>query len=106
MSKCDLVPKQQFVHLGFVFDTKAMTISCPPEKISRLQLLCSKLLSEKKCTVLQLEKLIGTIESVRPAVKLAALYYRSLQSQLLYAKRSIRVPHIIIYLYLRILRQN
>ena len=98
MSKCDLVPRQQFVHLGFLFDTKNMTISCPPEKISRLQLLCSNLLSEKKCTVLQLEKLIGTIESVRPAVKLAALYYRSLQSQLLYAKRSIRVPHKIIYL--------
>ena len=47
MSKCDLVPKQQFVHLGFVFDTKAMTISCPPEKISRLQLLCSRVGTSK-----------------------------------------------------------
>ena len=96
--KCDLVPKQKFCHLGFLFDTKKMTISCPPEKVSRLQILCSKLISKRKCSVLQLEKLIGTIESLRPCVRFAALYYRSLQSQLLSAKRSIRVPHKIVYL--------
>ena len=44
--KCDLVPKQKFCHLGFLFDTKKMTISCPPEKVSRLQILCSKLISK------------------------------------------------------------
>ena len=96
--KCDLVPKQNFLHLGFLFNTVDMTISCPPDKISRLQSLCSENLSKRKCTVLTLEKIIGTIESVRPAVRLAALYYRSLQSQLLAAKKDIRDPNKIVYL--------
>ena len=96
--KCDLVPKKEFTHLGFLFNTATMTISCPPDKISRLQSLCSEIFSKKKCSVLSLEKLIGTIESVRPAVRLAALHYRSLQSQLLSAKRFKRDPHKIIHL--------
>ena len=127
--KCDLVPKQEFIHLGFLFNTVDMTISCPPDKIARLQSMCAKVLSTKKCTVLTLEKIIGTeweteflevntstyififysrkscshlclgtIESYRPAVRLAALYYRSLQSQLLSAKRHVRIPNKTIYL--------
>ena len=57
--KCDLIPKQQFLHLGFLFNTVDMTISCPPDKIARLQSMCGKVLSNKKCTVLTLEKIIG-----------------------------------------------
>ena len=95
--KCEIVPKQEFLHLGFLFNTVNMTISCPPEKITRLQQLCSKLLNGK-CTVLSLERTIGTIESVRPAVKFAALYYRSLQYQLLKAKVGKRDPSKLIIL--------
>ena len=96
--KCELVPSQTFVHLGFVFNTKEMLISCTPEKVSRLQQMCLEMYATGETTVLKLEQLIGTIESVRPAVKLAALHYRALQSQLLHAKCKIRVPSKIIVL--------
>ena len=77
--KCDIEPKQKFVHLGFVFNTSSMTISCTPEKVLRLQDFCSKLLAHGRCKVLSMEKLIGTIQSVSPAVPYADLFYRSLQ---------------------------
>ena len=95
-AKCDLVPKQNIRHLGFDFNTNQMTISCPPEKITNLQEMCLKIFLAKNISVHLLEQLIGTIESVRPAVPYAALYYRSLQSQLLVAKQGIRIPSKII----------
>ena len=77
--KSDIEPKQKFVLLGFVFNTSSMTISCTPEKVLRLQDFCSKLLTHGRCKVLSMEKLIGTIQSVNPAVPYADLFYRSLQ---------------------------
>ena len=59
--------------------SSSMTISCTPEKVLRLQDFCSKLLTLGRCTVLSREKLIGTIQSVSPAVPYADLFYRSLQ---------------------------
>ena len=88
-AKCDLVPKQNIRHLGFDFNTNEMTISCPPVKITNLQDICLKIFLAKNVSVHLLEQLIGTIESVRPAVPYAALYYRSLQLQLLVAKQGI-----------------
>ena len=75
------------MHLGFVFDTVAMTIACPTDKIDRLQVKCRKALQDGFISVHNLGKLLGTMESVRPATKLAALHYRSLQRQLISAKR-------------------
>ena len=96
--KCEIIPTQKFSHLGFDFDTTTMLITCPAAKISRLQEICSKILLTGNCKLLDMERLIGTIESVRPAVKYAALYYRSLQSQLLRAKKGKRDPNKIIIL--------
>ena len=96
--KCDIIPRQKFIHLGFEFDTSKMTITCPSQKVSRLQQMCSDLLAKDHCKLLLLEKLIGTIESVRPSVPLAALNYRSLQYQLLKAKAKIRNPNTVIIL--------
>ena len=89
--KCEIIPTQKFSHLGFDFDTTTMLITCPAAKISRLQEICSKILLTGNCKLLDMERLIGTIESVRPAVKYAALYYRSLQSQLLRAKKGNKI---------------
>ena len=51
-----------------------------------------------KCSTAELERIIGTMESVRPAVSLAALHYRNLQRQLLFAKNPLRIPNKIIFL--------
>ena len=97
-AKCDLVPKQQFTHLGFDFDTSQMIISCQADKVTRLRNFCDEIFSAQNISVLDLEKMIGTMESVRPAVPFAALFYRSLQRQLLSAKFPIRKPNKIICL--------
>ena len=96
--KSDFVPKQQIVHLGFSIDSVSMTISCPPDKIKRLQGMCAKAMSEGVITVHDAEKLLGTMESVRPVTPLAALRYRPIQKQLLRAKCKVRKPGNLIYL--------
>ena len=80
------VPSQQFKHLGFNFDTAAMTISCPSDKVERLQGLCRSALQSKYITAHDLERMMGTMESIRPSTPLAALRYRPLQRQLLRVK--------------------
>ena len=97
-SKCSLVPSQQFHHLGFDWNTKTMTISCPQRKVIKLQSLCSEAFSSASVTVLKLEVIIGTMESVKPAVPLTNLYLRSLQKQLIASKHHDRNPNEIIFL--------
>ena len=97
-SKCDIVPKKQFTHLGFNFDSDKMTISCPIEKVTKLRETCIEIFSMKNISVHSLEKIVGTMESVRPAVPYAALHYRSLQRQLLDAKIGFRFPNKIVFL--------
>ena len=96
--KSVLIPSQTVVHLGFVFDTESMTIACPKDKIDRLRVKSRKALQDGFISVHNLEKLLGTMESVRPATRLAALHYRSLQRQLISAKRFGRRPGKIIAL--------
>ena len=96
--KSDFIPKQQAVHLGFVLDSVSMTISCPPDKITRLQSMCKTAMKSGIVTVHDAERMLGTMESVRPVTPLAALRYRSLQKQLLRTKVHIRRPKQIIYL--------
>ena len=96
--KSNLIPSQQVVHLGFLIDTKAMTLTCPKDKVVRLQNLCSTALSDEHVTVHNLERMLGTMESVRPSTPLAPLHYRGLQRQLLRAKVSERQPNLVILL--------
>ena len=96
--KSVLEPSQTVTHLGFILDTVAMTISCPLAKVSKLQGRCASALHEQYITVHDLERLLGTMESVRPATPLASLHYRHLQRQLIVAKRYVRRPRQLIKL--------
>ena len=53
--KCNLIPSQHVTHLGFEFDTVAMTVSCPRDKVQRLQDKCRNALASKFITVHDLE---------------------------------------------------
>ena len=44
------------------------------------------------------ERILGTMESVRPVTPLCAMHYRSLQKQLLKAKAYVQHPHKLIFL--------
>ena len=96
--KSNFVPSQEVIHLGFIFNSKKMTISCPPPKIERLQEFSRTLLKAKVSSVHDLERLIGTMESVRPSTPLAALKYRNLQKQLLKSKCPDRQPKQLVHL--------
>ena len=96
--KCSLIPSQIITHLGFIINTVTMTISCPADKIIRLRDKCADALSKKHISVHDLERLLGTMESVRPSTPLAALHYRSIQRQLLKAKLGARKPKKIVIL--------
>ena len=96
--KSDFIPKQQVIHLGFLFDTQTMVISCPDDKIERLQSLCRLAMTSGVLSVHDAERMLGLMESVRPVTPLAALHYRSVQKQLLRAKFVVRTPGQIIHL--------
>ena len=63
------------MYLSFILDTTSMTITCPQDKVARLQNMCKQLYFSKVTTVHVLEKVLGTMESVRPSTPLAALQY-------------------------------
>ena len=96
--KSVFIPSQTVTHLGFIFDTVTMTISCPPDKLERLISKCRTPLKNGTISVHDMERLLGTMESVRPCTPLAALHYRSLQRQLIDAKRRGRHPGKMIVL--------
>ena len=78
--KSDFFPKQETTHLGFVWNSVSMTISCPPDKISRLQASCRNLAKDWVLSVHDAEHILGIMESVRPVTPLCAMHYRSFQN--------------------------
>ena len=101
-TKSNFFPSKTITHLGFDFDTAAMTIACPKTKIQDIQVLCKVALEAKYISVKDSERLLGKMESVRPSTPYAALRYRPLQKQLLSVKvlwpRDFRKPNQIIKL--------
>ena len=84
--KSDFIPTQRITHLGFVVDSVTMTVSCPADKIAKLQSSCRNLMVVKIVSVHRAEKTLGTMESMYPVTPLCALHYRALQKQLIMAK--------------------
>ena len=82
MKKSNLTPSTRMEHLGFVFDSQAMTLSLPDKKVAKIVSLATDYLARGNYTADELRSLIGRLESVRPAVEVAALHYRSLQAML------------------------
>ena len=51
-----------------------MTVSCPPDKIARLQSICRNVMKAGIVTMHDAERILGTIESVRPVTPLCPLH--------------------------------
>ena len=96
--KSCFVPSQEVIHLGFVINTVSMTARCPPDKLERLQQRCKKAFDDGCLTVHECEKLLGTMESVRPVCPFVALHYRPIQRQFLYAKYTLKRPKMVMKL--------
>ena len=78
--KSVLVPTQEITILGFVINSREMSLNLTTQKEKKLKRLVNQLFSMKNPSIRFLAKVIGTIVSVFPAVKYAPLHYRALEN--------------------------
>ena len=78
--KSVLIPTQEITILGFVINSRKMSVKLTPQKEKNLKTLVNQLFSMKNLSIRLLAKVIGTIVTVFPAVKYAPLYYRALEN--------------------------
>lgn len=83
--KSVLVPRQQINFLGFILDSRSMTVSLPAEKETRIIDLCNQLIALKRPIIRFTAQVIGTLISVFPAVPMGPMHYRQLELDKSYA---------------------
>lgn len=77
LEKSVLIPSQKLEFLGFVLDTRGMSISLPESKLRSLHELARQMAQQGKATLRELARLLGTMVAAHPAILPAPLYYRS-----------------------------
>ena len=77
--KCVLEPSQIIEFLGFVVNSRLMTILLPEEKMEKVKKECRHLLNKRCASGRVLAHLIGLLTSTTPAILPAPLHYRGLQ---------------------------
>lgn len=78
--KSNLIPSQNLVHLGYIWDTPSMTLSVPEVKITKTKNLAKNLLN-KIPTFREISSFLGLVVNHTNAFPHAPLYYRYLQFQ-------------------------
>lgn len=78
-NKSKFEPSQVITFLGFVLNSREMTVSLTTEKEKKLKHLITQLLSIRKPTIRFVAKVVGTLVSSFPAVKYAPLHYRHIE---------------------------
>lgn len=79
LKKSVLSPVQRLEFLGFLLDSRTMTISLPCSKIQTIQSLVREIWDQDRVSVLKLSQLLGMLVATHPAVLPAPLYYRQLE---------------------------
>lgn len=79
--KSCLVPSRSCKYLGFIYNSKNMSISLPKEKREKILRLTKGLMSIKKCKIRKFAQFIGTLTSACPAVKYGWLYTKLLERE-------------------------
>lgn len=77
--KSELAPHTQRTYLGFIFNSRNMTLSLPQEKRERIFILLSELITLDSCSIRHLAKVIGLLVSVCPAIRYGWLYTKNLE---------------------------
>lgn len=78
--KSVITPTQQLIFLGFMLDSKNMTISLTSVRANKLLELCNSLLKFSDVTIRYLARVIGTMVSCFPATSYGQLHYRCLEN--------------------------
>ena len=79
--KSNLISFQQIVFLGMLVDLASMQFVLPQIKVVQIQKECRLLLNSTTPTIRHLSRLLGLLESCRPAIWSAPLHYRMVQVQ-------------------------
>ena len=75
-----LTPTQNLIYLGFIINSKDMTLKLTEEKKQRIYDLCTKLSEKSKPTIRFVAQVIGNVVASFPAVPLGPLFYRALET--------------------------
>ena len=78
--KSVLKPTQNLIYLGFIINSKDMTLKLTEEKKQNIFDLCTKLFEKSKPTVRFVAPVISSIVASFPAVPLGPLFYRALET--------------------------
>ena len=79
--KSILTATQKIEFLGFLIDSRKMSISISGEKADHQILKIRKFLSISAPTIRQLSSIIGSVISLFPAIPLGRLHYRALKRE-------------------------
>lgn len=79
--KSVVVPTHEIVFLGFVLNSKSMTISLTPEKIKKFKNLYHNFCSNKSHSIRQVAELVGVLISSSVAIPLGLLHTKLLEKE-------------------------
>jgi hypothetical protein len=77
--KSVLIPTTTIEFLGFLVDSKTLTLSLPKEKIKKAKIACQSILDNPLPSIQQLSQLLGYLTSTIQAVFPAPIHFRYLQ---------------------------
>jgi hypothetical protein len=80
-TKSVTIPAQQLVLLGFLLNSKDMTVSLTSERGTKLKTACINLLAKKRSLIQEVAHVIGFMVASFPAVTFAQLFYRALKRE-------------------------
>lgn len=79
--KSNLIPNNVCKYLGFLYNSKDMSLSLPNEKRIRLGELLKKFSSSNECKIRDFSKFLGTLISAAPAIRYSFLYTKMFERQ-------------------------
>ena len=78
--KSDLEPSQVIEYLGFILNSRNMTVSVNKRQADKIWEACNHLANQTTCSILQLAKVVGLLVASIPGVQMGKLYYRKLDN--------------------------
>lgn len=79
--KSNLTPQQSCKFLGFIYDSKSLSLYLPPDKRLNIAELVTKFLKLPSCSIREFARLIGILVAACPAAKYAWMYTKILERQ-------------------------
>ena len=78
--KSSFIPKQVITHLGFILNSKEMTVRLTPEKAGNVASFCRSILEAQSCTIREIARAVGLMVLSFPGVTYGPLRYRDLEN--------------------------